>query len=218
MPRRDSRARVLIVCGLAGGALLTLAPALPALWPRGTAWFLAHFFPTALSATSAASALDHVLRDAAMGGGLLLGVTLLAALAWSARLAGSRAALGAAAVVAADLLRTGAGLNPMVDVRLFQTAPEMARLMDTLKPVRLHSCDPFQSKAYWEGRAARPNRHVVFTFLVMRDSIFPHFNVRERIATALGEDLTGLVPLGRTANGQSCARFDEMAERLARRR
>jgi hypothetical protein len=102
----------------------------------------------------------------------------------------------------------------MVDVRLFQAAPETTRLLADLKPVRLHSCDPFRSTAYWSGRAARPNRHVVFTFLVMRDSVFPHFNVRERIATALGEDLTGLVPSGRTAEGLSCAAFDGMADRL----
>jgi hypothetical protein len=213
--RTEARAlRALIACGLGAGGLLTLAPALPALWPSGTAWFLAHFFPTSFRATSTAAALDHILGDAAVGGGLLLGVTLLAALAWTARLAGSRAALGAAAVIAADLLRTGAGLNPMIDVRLFRIAPEMRRLVDTLQPVRLHTCDPFKSTAYWTGRAVRPNRHVVFTFLVMRDSLFPHFSMHERVATALGEDLTGLVPLGRTASGLSCAAFDDMADRL----
>jgi hypothetical protein len=48
----------------------------------------------------------------------------------------------------------------------------------------------------------------------MRDSLFPHFNLPEKVATALGEDLTGLVPLGRTSAGYSCADFDAMAPRL----
>jgi hypothetical protein len=213
--RNERRAvRVLLACGALGALLLLLAPAAPALLPRGTAWFFAGFFPSTVSASAVAAAVHHILRDAALGGGLVLGVTVLAGLAWQGWLPGTRAAVGAAALLAVDLLRTGAGLNPTIDVRLFQLAPEMTQVLETRRPVRVHTCDPFGSTAYWTARAARPSRHVVFTFLAMRDSLFPHFQLSHHVPSALGEDLTGLVPLGRTVRGYSCGQFESMAERL----
>lgn len=206
--------RVLLACGSAGAVLLLLAPAAPALLPRATARFFAGIFPSTVSAAASAAAVHHILRDAALGGGLVLGVAVLAGLAWKGWLPGARAAVGAAALLAVDLLRTAPGLNPTIDARLFQVAPEMAQVLDGQRPVRVHTCDPFGSPAYWTARAAQPSRHVVFTFLAMRDSLFPHFHLRHRVASALGEDLTGLVPLGRTVRGYSCVQFDGMAERL----
>jgi hypothetical protein len=212
--RNDRRAmRVLVASASAGGLLLVLAPALPALVPRVLAWFHAGL-PDGVSAAAAAATAHHVLADAALGGSLVLGVAALAVLARSGRLPGSRAAIGAAALVTADLLRTGAGLNPMIDVRLFQTAPEMERLVEALQPVRVHTCDPFRSPAYWAARGAQPTRHVVFTFLAMRDSLFPYFNMGRHLPSALGEDLIGLVPRGRTVEGFACGRFEGMADRL----
>ncbi|HET9317182.1 MAG TPA: hypothetical protein VFQ51_16435, partial [Vicinamibacteria bacterium] len=205
--------RVLAGCGSAAAALLLLAPAGPLVLPGALASFRTRLFPATVPPDAAAAALDHLLRDAALGGSIALLVALLGWLVLSERVAGSRAALAAAALVAADLLRTGAALNPTIDVRLFRLAPETARLVETARPVRLHTCNLFDSPAYWSARAAKPSRHVVFTFLVMRDALLPHFNVG-RVPSALGEDLTGLVPAGRTANGLTCERFDAMAERL----
>jgi hypothetical protein len=213
--RNERRAvRVLLACGSVGALLLLLAPAAPALFPRATTWFFTGFFPSTVSAAAAAAAVQHILRDAAQGGGLVLGVTLLAWLVWKGWLPGARAAVGAAALLAVDLLRTGAGLNPTIDVRLFQVAPELTRVLDAQAPVRVHSCDPFGSSAYWTARAERPSRHVVFTFLAMRDSLFPHFHLAQHVPSALGVDLTGLVPLGRAVRGYSCGQFESMGERL----
>jgi hypothetical protein len=206
--------RVLLACGSAGAVLLLLAPTAPALLPRGTAWFFTDFFPPTVAAPAAAAAVHHILRDAALGGALVLGVAVLAGLAWKGWLPGARAAVGAATLLAVDLLRTGAGLNPTIDVRLFQVAPEMTQVLEMQKPVRVHTCDPFGSPAYWTARAARPSRHVVFTFLAMRDSLFPHFHLRHHVPSALGEDLTGLVPQGRAVRGYSCGQLEGMAERL----
>ena len=207
-------ARVLAVAALFAAGALTLAPALPWMLPGGTAWFLGHFFPSALSTGARAALLDHMLGDAARGGVIALALAAIAWLATNGRLRGPSAALGACALVAADLLRAGAGINGMVDASFFRVAPEMTQLMDRLHPVRLHTCDPFRSRAYWAARAARPAQHDAFTFAVMRDSLAPHYNVGPRVATALGEDLTGLVPLGRVLGTLSCQRFEGLAPRL----
>ncbi|HET9315951.1 MAG TPA: hypothetical protein VFQ51_10195, partial [Vicinamibacteria bacterium] len=104
--------RVLAGCGSAAAVLLLLAPAGPLVLPGAFASFRTRFFPATVPPDAAAAALDHVSRDAALGGSLVLLVTLLGWLVLAGRLAGSRAALAAAALVAADLLRTGAALNP----------------------------------------------------------------------------------------------------------
>ena len=206
--------RVLVGAALAGAGLLALAPALPALLPSGTAWFLEHFFPQTLAQATRARLLDHMLQSAAQAGLIALALFVVAGLAAIGRLGGGKAAAAAAALLAVDLLRAGAGLNPMVDARFFEVAPEMTKLMHAARPVRLHTCDPFRSQAYWSARAARPRSHETFTFLAMRDSLTPHFNVGAHVATALGEDLTGLVPLGRTPGPLSCRQLDTMIPRL----
>jgi hypothetical protein len=206
--------RVLLVAALTAASLLCLAPALPVLAPRGTAWFLAHFFPQALGPAARALRLDHMLADAAGGGLMTLALAAVAGLAAIGRLGGAGAAGAAAAIVAADLLRAGAGINPMADPSFFRVAPEVARLMAEAKPVRLHACDPMRSRAYWTARARRPTSHEVFTFVAMRDSLIPHYNVGAHVATALGEDTTGLVPLGRTLQGRSCRQLDALVPRL----
>ncbi len=206
--------RVLIAAALGAAGLLTIAPALPMLVPRGTAWFLAHFFPPALSPAGRAARLDHMLGDAAVGGLLALAVGAVAAVAATGRASGSRCAAAAAGLVAADLLRAGAGLNPMVDASFFRVAPEVLRIMEAARPVRLHACDPMRSRAYWSARGQRPASHEVLTFAAMRDSLVPHYNVGAHVATALGEDTTGLVPLGRTLRGLSCQKLDALLPRL----
>lgn len=200
---------------LALGGLLTLAPAWPVLAPQGTAWFIAHFFPTALSPATRAALLDGMLADAARGG---LVVILLALLTLGTRrgvLAGRRAALIAVGLLAADLLRTGAGLNPTTRPGFCRPSPEVASLVSSLRPTRIHTCEPAQSRAYWLGRTARRDRHEAYTFAVWRDGLAPHFNMMLGVPSALSEDITSLVPLSRVPPpGVSCRRFDEMAPLL----
>ena len=206
--------RVLLVAALAAACVLCLAPALPALVPRGTTWFVAHFFPTAMAPAARAVRLEHMLADAASGGLIALALAAVTGLAAIGRLGGTGAAGAMAAIVVADLLRAGAGINPMADASFFRVAPEMTRLTAEAKPVRLHACDPMRSRAYWSARAQRPRSHEIFTFVAMRDGLIPHYNVGPHVATALGEDLTGLVPLGRTLEGLSCRNLDALVPRL----
>jgi hypothetical protein len=194
--------------------VLCLAPALPVLVPRGTAWFVVHFFPPALAPAARAIRFEHMLADAATGGLIVLALAAVTGLATTGRLGRTGAARAAAAIVAADLLRAGAGINPMADASFFRVAPEMTRIVAEAKPVRLHACDPVRSRAYWTARAQRPTSHEIFTFVAMRDSLIPHYNVGPHVATALGEDLTGLVPLGRTLQGLSCRNLDALVPRL----
>jgi hypothetical protein len=213
--RQERRAvHVLVAAALLGAGVLALAPAVPALMPEGTAWFVTHFFPPGIPPPRAVLLLDHMLVDAAVGGALVLGLAVLGALVALGRLAGRPAAAAAAALVAADLLRAGAGLNAMVDRRFFETAPEVRRLVAEIRPVRLHACKPVATRAYWTGRAARPRQHEVFSFAVMRDSLVPHYNVGLHVATALGEDLTGLVPLERAPGTLGCGAIGALVPRL----
>ena len=68
-----------------------------------------------------------------------------------------RAAWLVAALVAADLLRAGAGLNPMVPGRFFGPSAELAARLPLLRAGRVFTCPVETSPAYRAGRArARP--------------------------------------------------------------
>ena len=60
---------------------------------------------------------------------------------------------------------------------------------------RLFVCEPVRSRTYWTGRALHPENHEVWTFETYRETMTPDFNLLARVPTALGEDLTSLVPL-----------------------
>src|SRR5437773_2762796 len=125
-------------------------------------------------------------------------VALLAALGVDALASGRRQAWRwlAAAVLAAGLLRTGAGLNPMVTAGFYRLSAEMTAQLPVLRDGRrLFVCEPVRSRTYWTGRALHPENHEVWTFETYRETMTPDFNLLARVPTALGEDLTSLVPL-----------------------
>ena len=75
------------------------------------------------------------------------------------------------ALLAADLLRAGAGLNPATSADFFAPSPEVARHHDAWRAAgRIFTCDPASSRAY--ARGARPSRsdHERWTFAVLRDT------------------------------------------------
>jgi hypothetical protein len=206
---------VVAALALGAGGVLVLAPALPRLTPRGTAWFMAHFFPQALGSAARARIFDGITLDAAIGGGVAVALGLIALGARPGAESGRRLALLAAGLATGDLLRTGAGLNPMIEPAFFRQSAPVVRAVAALRPTRIHTCEPTTSAAYWRGRAARPERHELYTFAVWRDTLAPHYNLTSRVASALSEDTTSLVPLGRVPPaGFSCARLDAAAPLL----
>jgi hypothetical protein len=153
-----------------------------------------------------------MLRDAATGGAIALAAGALAVLAWRGRLAPRPAALGLVALLAADLLRAGAGLNPGTSADFFRPSPEVARHHDTWRKAgRVFTCDPGSSAAYATGRATRLD-HERWTFAVLRDTLVPAFNVSAEVPSALSPDLTMLVPPERLIDvaDAGCASIDRL--------
>lgn len=206
--------RTAAAAALAAAALLTALPVLPDLSPDAASWFLAHFFPPELSPAAAAPLLDHILADAARGGVLAAATGLAVLFALGGRIPGRSAAALCVAVLAADLLRTGAGLNPMTGAAFARLSPEGRALLGAVRPVRLYTCEPSSAGSYWRGRRLR-REHDAFTFAVWRETLAPNYNLEVPVPTALSENLTSLVPADRLLpENASCARFGEIAERL----
>ena len=136
-----ARARGLCARDAAGGLV---APARRA-FPGPLASFAAAFFPPGSAPETRAALLDRILRDAATGGAVALAVALVAFVASRGRLSGSRAAWLAVALVTADLLRTGAGLNPMVSRSFYAPSPELAERLPLLREGRVYTC-PIESE------------------------------------------------------------------------
>ena len=186
--------RRLAAFALIAGALLATAP----LWPRITAsrarWFASGFFPPDFAFPDRMMLLDWVLRDAALGAALALAVGALALLAARGRLTPRAASVGVVGLIAADLLRAGAGLNPSTPAAFFTPSAEVARHHETWRAAgRVFTCDPASSEAYALGRAVRRD-HERWTFAVLRDTLVPAFNVSAGVPSALSPDLTMLVP------------------------
>jgi hypothetical protein len=213
--RREAWRR-LAGCALALGALLVSAPLVPRLLDGPARWFAWGFFPPEYSWPLREERLRHLLGDAAKGGLVAVGVGVLALAVLRGRLGTRLAAAAVAALLAADLLRTGAGLNPTVDSSFYRLSPEMAAQLPRLRDGgRLFVCEPVASRAYWDGRARRPDRHEVWTFETYRETLTPDFNLAARVPTALSEDLTSLVPVSATPGERAgCDRFGDLAPRL----
>jgi hypothetical protein len=198
------------------GAALVGSTLLPLVAPSSMERFAAAFFPPGLSAVARAALLERVLGDAAVGGGL----ALIAALPALAVLAGRTSALRAAwlvtAVLAVDLLRVGAGLNPMVSSAFYSPSAELAARLPELRAGRVYTCPPDTSRAYLEGRAAHAGEHEAWSFAVMFETLSPAFNVPLRVRTALSPDLTMLVPTDRVLAPEegSCAELAQLLPRL----
>jgi hypothetical protein len=202
--------------GLTLGGILIAGLLLPALAPGFVRYFVAGFFPSDETWPLRQRQFAHMLHDAATGGALSLAVAAIAVVVLRGRLRPRLAVGGLAALLAADLLRTGAGLNPMVTASFYHLSGEMTAQLPVLRDGnRLFVCEPVRSRAYWAGRALHPENHESWTFEIYRETMTPDFNLLARVPTALGEDLTSLVPLeaipGRDAG---CDRIGMLADRL----
>jgi hypothetical protein len=210
------RLRTLWIAAGGFGALLTVMPLLPLAFPGPLARFAAAFFPPGFAPQARAALLERVLADAALGGAIAVAIAATAFLVSCGRLQATSAAWLAAALVAADLLRAGAGLNPMVSRGFYEASPELAERLPLLRAGRVYTCPLETSPAYHAGRAARGADHELWSFALMLETLSPARNVPLRVTTALSPDLTMLVPTERvlTPEEGSCGRLATLVPRL----
>jgi hypothetical protein len=176
------------------GGLLALAPLLPAVAPAATEGFAAAFFPPGYGPRARADLLGNVLGDAAVGGTLALAAAAVAGLARRGALPSPRATLLVVALAGGDLLRAGAGLNPMVTRGFFEPSPGLESELASLRDGRVFTCGFDQSPRYHEAQRAKGTDHEAWTFQVALETLTPAFNVPLGVPTAMSPDLTMLVP------------------------
>jgi hypothetical protein len=212
------RARTLAGIALTLGTLLACAPLLPTVVPGGVRAFASAFFPPELPWDDRLTFVGRMLGDAAVGGlvALVAGMVALLAARGRGRFGGPRAAWLTVALVAADLLRTGAGLNPMVPRGFFEPSDELRTQLPSLQESRVFTCPIETSPAYLSGRVARDRDHEVWSFAVLLETLSPSFNVPLAVDTALSPDLTMLVPTERLLPGatDACRNLETLLPRL----
>jgi len=198
------------------GLALAAAPLVPAVAAGPAASFAAAFFPPGFPPETRATLLARVLTDAATGGAAALAVAAVASMALRSALAPRRAAILVIALVAADLLRAGSGLNPMVTARFYQPSPELASRLGSLRAGRVFTCSVEESPLYLDARMARGADHEAWSFALLLETLTPSFNVPFDVATALSPDLTMAVPEERTLSPAeaSCRDLDSILPRL----
>jgi len=205
--------------GIGLGGLLVAAPAIPRLLPDTTRWFLAGFLPPSYDWPRRIAVGDAMLADAAQGGLLATAVGAVAVLMLLGRLRLDWARLALVALVAADMLRTGAGLNPMVTARFYELSPESRAVLDPLRASgRFFACEPESTSAYFRARRDRPDDHDAWSFAVAMETLAPATNVALGIPTAMSRDMTMLVPVNQVLDlGEVGPRgFSGVLDRLRR--
>lgn len=217
---RDGAAGARRVAGAAllPGLLLASAPAWPRLSPRAASYFLLGFCPPEYSGPLREAVGRSILADVTQAGLVMLGLAAIAFLTSRGQLGTTLAGGSICGLLAADLLRAGAGLNPSVTGEFFELSPETAAFAGEIKAAggRLFTCDPVASRSYVAARSARGMNHEALTFATLRETFFPSFNVPFHVPTALSIDLTMLVPETRVLSPEAatCADFPGLVERL----
>ena len=203
---RGERRAWRVLAGLAGGlgVVFVALPALPWARPDWARWFLGGFFPPDFAGALRVDRLRLILQDAAVGGSVSLAAGALAVLVLTRRLSPRKGVVAAGALIAADLLRTGGGLNPMVTPAFYEPSAQMAAVAPLLRAGgRLFTCNVGESSAYPRARAERPEDHEIWTFATLRDTLTPNFNLRLLVPTAYSPDLTMSVPVDRALSPQT---------------
>jgi hypothetical protein len=201
---------------------LLVAPYLPGLWPDRFAWFVRGFFPPRFGWERNLIYARAMLADAAAGGLAALAAAGAAVLAARGGWRPERAAAAVVALLAADLLRAGAGLNPTVTASFFRLSPEMTRQASLLRASgRVFSCDPMESRGYLEARAARErsgDTAEMFSFALMQETLSMNIPAGAAVPTAYTADTTMLVPEWRLLPSaeMACRDWTRLARQLRR--
>ena len=161
--------------------------------------------------------MGRVLRDAAAGGAAALLLAATSVLVLRGAIAPSRGAwLAVATLVAADLLRTGAGLNPMVSASFFEPSPSSPR---RCRPCARGGSSRARSRRARRIRPARRARRRITSCgrsPPAQETLTPSSTCRFGVATALSPDLTMLVPDERVLSPEegSCRDLGRIVPRL----
>jgi hypothetical protein len=196
---------------------LVAAPTLPTVAPRTFRWLASGFFPPFTPWPGRLENAAFVLRDAATGGLVTLSAGVLALLVlarWVRPTAGCRLV---ALLVGADLLRAGAGLNPMVDPAFFTRRPAILEEHPEIGSAgRVFTCDTTSRPSFEAARGALSGSREIWTFAVLAETLTPHFNVHLRVPTAWSPDLTMLIPVAGVLgiDEDSCSNVAALVDRL----
>ena len=189
--------QLLVGSALVGLGLLSLS--LVETWlPGGFAWLQARFFTDSYPQGLRAAALRAVAADAATGAAALIGIAGLAALTLRRRISAELAVVAATAIIAADLLRAGAGLNPTVPSSFYAFSAEMTGVATRLRDAggKVFTCSIHAMPTFRDAvrRVGRPD---AWTAGLWRESLSPYANMDIGIATT-GADATALVSAERS--------------------
>jgi hypothetical protein len=198
------------------GAIVVVGPRAFAALTGPAQRFQSAFFPPGTAWPQRLESFRFMVDDATRGGLIALVAGGVVLLHLAGRIRPAIACHALVGLLAADLLRTGAGLNPMVTASFFRLSEEMTREADVLRARgRTFTCDIQGSPAYWQARAARATNHEVWTFAVLMETLTPNLNTPQRVRTAFSEDLTSLVPAEAAPPIDTrCSDFGAIAERL----
>ena len=205
---------LLVGSTLVGLGLLSLS--LVETWlPGGFAWLQGRFFVDAYPQGLRAAALRSVAADAAAGAAALVAIAGLAVLTLRQRISARAALVAATAIIAADLLRAGAGLNPTAHSSLYTFSPEMTRVAARFREAggRVFTCTIFAMPTFRDA-VRRVGRTAVWTAGVWRESLSPYTNMDIGIPTT-GTDPTALVSSERSlSTGEAMCRDAGTLQRL----
>ncbi len=222
LARGDSRPAWKRLAGLAlaAGAGLVLLPLVLGRLPGFTPRLWDGFFPQAYSALRRREAWASLASDAALGGLAALGLGLIALAVLRKRLSCRAGAIAVTAVMAADLVRAGAAVNPMVGPALFRPAAPQQRLTARLSREggRLFTCVPSASRTLLAHLMGTHGRTDVTIAGILFETLSPLNNMRLGVPAAYGIDHTGFTPPRRTLSSleASCADFGGLLPRLRR--
>ena len=188
---------------LLGFSFLALPLLLPLLPAHFFEWLQESFFLRGYPQELRAPALRSIGFDAAAGALPLLAIAGLAVLRLCERIAGAWAMAAVTAIIAADLVRAGAGLNPTADRAFYTFSPEMVRASARMRESggRVFTCAVQAMPAFREARRQRAGRTGVWTYGVLREALTPYRNMDIGIPT-VGPDATGLVPTERALSAE----------------
>jgi hypothetical protein len=193
--------------------LILVAP----LAPQATHWFMDQLVPGGLGQSLRDQITNLVARDAAVGGGVAFVGTIVLFLTLRGRLAPSLAASALVALVAADLIRAGAGLNPAVSSTFFELSPEMYAHLSLLRSGgRTFSCEVMGAETYRDAVRAGLSDPNELAWMASKDTLSPEHNLREGVPTAFSVDHKMTVPAERVMipDLARCRNFAFIAPRL----